>query len=98
MLQAIIDSFIWLFGELGAFFRELIVNGPEGILNLIYGVLPLSPFQPYLDQMSGLPYLGYLNWFFPIGDAIVITATWLTAIGVYYTYMGVLRWIKAIGD
>lgn len=64
----------------------------------IYGILPLSPFQPYLDQMSGLPYLGYLNWFFPIGDAIKITATWLTVIITWYTWQVFLRWLKVIGD
>lgn len=67
-------------------------------INIIYGLFPLSPFQPYLEQMAGLPYLGYLNWFFPIGQAITITAAWLTAIGLYYTWMVLFRWLKVIGD
>ena len=96
-MQAIIDSFTWLFGEIGSFFQELIVNGPGAIMNLIYGVLPLSPFRPYLNSLGDLPYLGYLNWFFPIGEAITITFAWLTAISLYYTYMAVLRWLKVIG-
>lgn len=66
--------------------------------NLIYQVLPLSPFKPYLDQMAGLPYLGYLNWFFPIGEAISITATWLSVIVTWYTWQVLLRWLKVIGD
>ena len=66
--------------------------------NLVSSILPLSPFTPYLDQMADLPYLGYLNWFFPIGQAITITAAWLSAIGIYYTWMVLLRWIKVIGD
>lgn len=64
----------------------------------IYKVLPLSPFKPYLDQMADLPYLSYLNWFFPIGDAITITATWLTVIGTWYSWQVLLRWLKVIGD
>ena len=67
-------------------------------VDFIYQVLPLSPFQPYLEQMAGLPYLGYLNWFFPIGPAIKITATWLTVITTYFTWSVLLRWLKVIGD
>ena len=67
-------------------------------VDFIYKVLPLSPFRPYLEEMAGLPYLGYLNWFFPIGAAIRITATWITVIGTYYTWMVLLRWLKVIGD
>lgn len=64
----------------------------------IYKVLPLSPFAPYLDQLAGLPYLGYLNWFFPIGQALTITATWLTVIATWYSWQVLLRWLKVIGD
>ena len=67
-------------------------------VDLIYQILPLSPFSPYLDQMAGLPYLGYLNWFFPIGQALTITATWLTVIATWYSWQVLLRWLKVIGD
>ena len=67
-------------------------------VDLIYDVLPLSPFQSYIQQLSGLPYLGYLNWFFPIGPALKITATWLTVITTWYTWQVLLRWLKVIGD
>ena len=46
-------------------------------VDFIYQVLPLSPFQPYLSQMAGLPFLGYLNWFFPIGTALKIMQIFL---------------------
>ena len=61
-------------------------------------VLPLSPFQPYIERFSDLPYLGMLNWFFPIGDALKLMAAWLTVIGTYYGYSALLRWLKVIGD
>lgn len=67
-------------------------------VDLIYQILPLSPFQAYLDQLADLPYLGYLNWFFPIGQALIITANWLTVIGIWYTWQVLLRWLKVIGD
>lgn len=67
-------------------------------VDFIYQVLPLSPFQPYLSQMADLPYLGYLNWFFPIGAALKIMATWLTVIVTWYSWSVLLRWLKVIGD
>ena len=59
-------------------------------------VLPLSPFQQYIKEFANLPYLGYLNWFLPIGSFIKIGMVWLVAIGTFYIYSIVLRWIKAI--
>lgn len=66
----------------------------EGVLSL----LPLSPFREYLDYMADLPHLGVLNWFFPFRGVLVITGTWLTAVGLFYGYSVVMRWIKIIGD
>lgn len=62
----------------------------------ILAFLPLSPFQPYIQMVSNLPYLGYLNWFFPIGDALTVMAAWLTVIVTYYTYSVILRWMRMI--
>ncbi len=76
----------------------------EGFLELVnkfagtlVKVLPVSPFQPYIAAFSDLPYLGYLNWFVPIGACVKIGAAWLSAIVVFYLYSIIMRWIKAIG-
>ena len=61
-------------------------------------VLPLSPFRQYLTYFAGWEYLGWLNWFFPFKAIFAILRTWLTAVGVYYGWSVVLRWIKIIGD
>ena len=66
--------------------------------DVVLQLLPLSPFQPYLERFADLPYLGMLNWFFPIGDALKLMAAWLTVIGTYYGYSALLRWLKVIGD
>ena len=67
--------------------------------NLVAGlqkVLPLSPFQGFIDTIGSFEYLGWLNWFFPVGDCIKVLAAWVTVIGTYYLYSIALRWIKAI--
>lgn len=69
-----------------------------GFGSWIYEILPLSPFQPYIEQFAALPFLGYLNWFFPIGPALTVMGVWLTVITTYYLYSVILRWLKVIGD
>ena len=64
----------------------------------LISVLPLSPFQDYISQFSSLPYLGWLNWFFPVGDCLVVMLAWLGAVGLFYLYSIVMRWLKMIGD
>lgn len=63
----------------------------------LYKILPVSPFRPYIEQFASLPYLGVLNWFFPIKEALAVMAAWLTVIATYYTYVVILRWIKVVG-
>ena len=62
----------------------------------LISVLPTSPFQGFISYLSSVPYLGYINWFIPMGTIISITVTWTTAIGLYYLYSIVMRWIKVI--
>ena len=59
-------------------------------------VLPLSPFQQFISEIGSFEYLGWLNWFFPVGDCLKVLSAWLAAIGAFYLYSIILRWIKAI--
>ena len=61
-------------------------------------LLPLSPFTQFIAQFQNLPFLGYLNWFFPVGDCLKVMAAWLTAVGLFYLYSILMRWLKVIGD
>ena len=38
----------------------------------IVSVLPTSPFSDAIASLSDLPYLGWLNWFIPVGTCIKI--------------------------
>lgn len=61
-------------------------------------LLPTSPFHPWLVQFSSLPYLGFLNWFIPVGTFVRIGIGWLGSIGLFYLYSIIMRWLKVIGD
>lgn len=61
-------------------------------------LLPLSPFQDFISDFASLPYLGWLNWFFPVGDCLVVMLAWLGAVGLFYLYSILMRWLKIIGD
>lgn len=64
--------------------------------NALLSLLPQSPFVAFLDAMEKWEFLKTLNWIVPIGTFISIGTAWLTAIGVYYAWSVVLRWIKAV--
>ena len=70
----------------------------NGFLEQLKAVLPLSPFQQFIAEFQGLPALGWLNWFFPVSDCLRIMAAWLVAVGLFYMYSIVMRWLKVIGD
>lgn len=64
--------------------------------NSLASVLPRSPFSQFLAQFENLPFLGFINWFIPIGTCIDILLAWLSAIALFYLYSIALRWLKAI--
>lgn len=68
----------------------------DKFLALLLSLFPLSPFLPVIQELASLPYLGYINWLVPIGDFIKIGTLWITAIGAYYAWSVVARWIKLL--
>ena len=83
---------------MGQFFVDLFNNILDGLgaaLTWVLQLLPKSPFQA-LDNTVIQPYLGTLNFFIPVSQMIDTGMLWLTAIGVFYLYQAILRWIKAI--
>lgn len=64
--------------------------------NGLLALLPQSPFSAFLEAMEKWEFLKTLNWIVPISTFISIGTAWLTAIGVYYAWSVVLRWIKAV--
>ena len=72
-----------------------IIKGLGAILNTIFSILPDSPFKMISNSVIA-EYLPTLNFFIPVSEIISISQFWLSAIGIYYVYQIVLRWIKAI--
>lgn len=70
----------------------------SGLVDDIIQLLPTSPFQQFLEDFEDLPFLGYLNWFFPVRGCLIVLAAWLGAIALFYLYSIVMRWVKMIGD
>lgn len=82
---------------------DTIINIGNGILNFVQdkgkvfiSLLPTSPFRSVIDQINNIPFLSYINWFLPLDFVVGALMAWVTAITVYYAYMLILRWIKAI--
>lgn len=62
----------------------------------IIDFLPGCPIQFIHTIPEVKKYLGMVNWFIPIDSMISLATVWLLAVGAYYAYQLVLRWIKAI--
>ena len=58
--------------------------------------LPTSPFRKAIDLIGNIPYMEEIAWFVPIQEIVLILMWWGSAITLYYGYMIVLRWVKAI--
>lgn len=71
------------------------------LVSFAVGVVELFPTSPFtvlddLAQSDFAEWLQYLNWFIPVSSFVSILEAWLVAVGLYYVYQIVLRWIKVI--
>ena len=67
------------------------------LVALILMFLPSSPFTTVANTVGTIPYLQYLNWFFPVTECIAVLEVWLSAVLIYYVYQAIMRWVKVIG-
>jgi hypothetical protein len=68
----------------------------EKFLNTVLSILPTSPFTQFIPAIASNKFIGWLNYFVPISEFITIGTAWLGAVGVFYLWMIILRWIRAI--
>lgn len=89
MLKWVLDSVV------GGFFN-VTTDILQAALSLILKILPKSPFQEFINLTNANDVLGYFNYFVPVGEMIAIGQAWLSCVGIYYAYVLILRWAKAI--
>ncbi|MDE6387636.1 MAG: hypothetical protein K2L82_07525 [Lachnospiraceae bacterium] len=75
-----------------AFMKEML----DKFLEVLLSLFPLSPFTSVIEELSSFPYLGYINWFVPIGDFVKMGTLWLSAIAAYYAWSVIARWVKIL--
>lgn len=68
----------------------------EALGEALIKALPLSPFAEFYGTWVPPEWLGWLNWFLPVEGILKVMAAWLVAIGVYYAYSVVARWVGLI--
>ena len=68
------------------------------VASVLIAILPISPFESLVDSISSTPYLGYLNWFFPIGRCLTALTAWCTAIVSFYAISWILRQLDIVGS
>lgn len=77
---------------------EQFMNKMLDLAETVLGWLPTSPFaDEQLLSIQDSTGLSWLSWFFPVHDALVLTAAWVAAIALFYLASILLRWVKAIG-
>ena len=66
--------------------------------NWLLSVLPKSPFSGYVGNFKShfAPFLGYLNYFVPIRDFLIIFSGFLAVVVIYYLYSIIMRWVKLL--
>lgn len=73
-----------------------ILNWIQEKASFLIDFLPTSPFRKAINLIGEIPYMSEIAWFVPIQEIVLILMWWGSAIAIYYGYMIILRWVKAI--
>lgn len=73
----------------------LIVGFFEGIINLLKGILPQSPFQDITVSEDIDLALGWLNWILPVDNCLRWFTAWLIALLAFATAKWVIGRFKS---
>lgn len=67
------------------------VKTVAGLLAMLLNLLPASPVAGFVEEITGLNYLGYLNWFIPVSFMVKCMETWLGCMVAWNVYKHVRR-------
>lgn len=74
----------------------MIIDFFQQLLSWIITLLPKSPFIKYINALDAIPYLKYLNWFFPVTECIGVMEAFCAVVAVWYVYQAILRYLQMI--
>ena len=66
------------------------------LLTVVVSLLPSSPFTNFNSLITNIPYLGYLNWFLPISEILVVLESWLVVVSIYYSILFVINYVGIV--
>lgn len=68
------------------------------LVALFTGILPQSPFLAYMDWAEMNEYMGFINYFIPIDQIIVISEAWVLCIGPWILVQLIIKAVKILGE
>ena len=90
--------FTWL-GDFGStimnFFND-VLEWLKTIGDAVLLLLPDSPFM-FLRDDKWNEILGYVNFFLPVREILIVLSGWIACVIVYYTYQAILRMTNHVG-
>lgn len=73
-----------------------IIDGIAESINWLVGILPVSPTSSFANSVPENLILGHITWFIPYPTMLLHFTAILTAIGAYYIYRIIARWLKVV--
>lgn len=77
---------------------DFFASAVSWIKDMIVAVIDLLPDSPFSFDIPASIHtiIGYVNYFVPVGQMVVVLTGWTACILVYYGASLLMRWIKAI--
>lgn len=73
-----------------------ICEGIASVISYLFSFLPDNPFSDFSAPSEVTEVLGYVNWFLPVKQIIVVIGLWLSAIIVIIISKLVLNFFQVI--
>ncbi len=77
-------------------FAQWCIDAAANVGKTVVNLLPASPFTAYINISLSNDYLKLLNWMIPVSEIISLLESWCVAIGLWYLYQIILRWVKVV--
>lgn len=82
--------------DLFADFFNYIIKAVAEAIGWVIDFLPDSPVQQWTNDKPANVVLGHITWFIPFPTMLLHFTVFLSALGIYYAYRIVARWLKVV--